>query len=212
MMTTTPSLDQSLRAVTARHGVERLEVEWRLGSQGQLGFHPGVSVDAWEAMRRYLDAAYPDGITETRTAEYIVPGGGKLVVLDRLQQHWMFKNRLANHDISPSVRVSMSIEDVRPARPNEPIPPSSFARFKERRSYRVDCWSIDLTKVAATADIDCDTITYEVEIELADPDILFVRPVPNILEWGSQLATLLLAQKQDYLSSCFVEHKQQACR
>jgi hypothetical protein len=82
---------------------------------------------------------------------------------------------------------------MQPVPEGTPVPSrGGFSRYKERRSYQHGCWSIDLTKVSTTTDIDCDKWTYEVEIELADKEQLFVRPIGNILQWGNQVANDML--------------------
>ncbi len=182
-----------LSAMRREHGVDGLELEWRLGSFSETNAHfrPGVPHDTWRRISSYLDAVYP--FDDIQTNEYCTPSGAKLVMSpnDAAAPIWITKQKLAALDDAhtlPHVRLSLNRESIEPATPNEPVPQNTFARFKRRRRYRVDdTWFIDMTRVATNQDIDCDVVFHEMEVELADPDLLFVRPVDYILHAGRHL-------------------------
>ena len=180
-------LQHDLAVALDRHGAECLELEWRLGSHGPQGFQTGVPQTSFEHLVAALDGSKAwSAVTTSATTERIAADGSKKLV-DSAE--WIHKTRLGNYDFLPSVRVSLSTELVEPAAPDAGTSNAfSYQRFKERRSYKYRCWSLDLTKVVSTADIDCDTQSYEVEIELVEKEELFVRPLWNVVAWGHALA------------------------
>ena len=184
--------ERMLQAV-ARTGVDALELEWRLGYRGHAGFVPGLPEPAWHRLSAALTAA-GHAWTDSRCTEYVDPrSGAKYVVHDDGRTVWKTKERLLTVDVDQAVRMAAARETERPADPSSYTPvPGVFKRFKERRSFVVACWSVDLTRVASSADIDSDVCSFEVEIELRDPDILFVRPMDNVIQWGTALAHEML--------------------
>lgn len=185
---TSDRLIPALADVLWTSGVDNFELEWRLGAEGPKGFQPGVTKEQWEILRGALDGAtcWDGGVHDIQTTEKVV-GTSKLVN----GVTWNHKTRLFDVDYPPFIRVSGSTEKFEAADPDaeRSLPPVTFTRFKDRRSYRHQCWAFDLTKVVSTADIDSDTCTYEVEIELRDPDIFFTRPLRHVIEWGHRLTT-----------------------
>ncbi len=182
-----------LQAVS-RTGIDHLELEWRLGHRGHTGFVPGLPETAWHRLSAALSAAGHQW-TDSRSTEYVDPrSGAKFVVWEDGRTHWKTKERLVTADVDGAVRMSAALETERPADPSSYAPvPGVFTRHKERRSFMVDrSWSVDLTRVASSADIDADVCAFEVEIELRDPDMLFVRPVENVVQWGTALAREML--------------------
>lgn len=181
-----------LRAVS-RTGVDLLELEWRLGRRGPTGFVPGLPEPAWHRLWAALTVAGHAWV-DSRTTEYVDPrSGGKFVVLEDGRAQWKTKERLLVADVDAAVRMSAVLETERPADPASYAPvPGVFKRSKARRSFALECWSVDLTRVASSADIDSDVDAFEVEVELRDRDLLFVRPVDNVVHWGTALAHEML--------------------
>jgi mRNA capping enzyme, beta chain len=173
----------------ARTGIEHLELEWRVGRHGPGGFVPGIPEAAWHRLNAALTAA-GNACVESRCTEYVDPrSGAKFVSHADGTAHWKTKERLMVMDLDAALRVSAALEKLQPADPNSYAPvPGVFKRYKERWSYTMECWSVDLTRVVSTADIDTDVCTYEVEVELCDRDILFVRPIENVVQWGTVVA------------------------
>jgi hypothetical protein len=182
--------DIVLRAIT-NGGIETLELEWRLGRHGPQGFQPGIPEEAWMQLWKALNDT-GKGYIDSKVTERVI--SGTKLVTNRERGMWTkHKTRLFDFEDPPFLRVSGSAENIQPIPEGTPVPSQGgFARYKERRSYQHECWSIDLTKVSTTTDIDCDKWTYEVEIELLDKEQLFVRPIGNILQWGNQIANDML--------------------
>jgi hypothetical protein len=186
-----PSLSQVLK----RYGHRRLELEFRLGHRIAGKFVPGVSEAAWTQLKKALDASSRFQVVVTNARELICDdgSGAKYVVPSEGQPFWMHKRRLCDKDVDTGstwcCRASMSLEEVdkidaRGARP--PPTKHKFERHKSRWSYKYRCWSIDITRVLSNLphQLDNDSVSYEVEIELVDTDELFSRPVDNMLDWG----------------------------
>lgn len=178
-----------LRAIT-ENGVETLELEWRLGHHGPHGFRPGLPEDAWTKLWHALNAT-GKRFRDTTVSERVI--SGTKLVTSGTQAFWKHKTRLFDFEQPPRIRISGSTENMQPIPEGTPLPAGGgYTRHKQRRSYEHGCWTIDLTKVATTADIDCDKYTYEVEIELANTEELFLRPVESVYEWGDELANDML--------------------
>lgn len=178
----------------SRTGIDQLELEWRLGHRGHTGFVPGLPETAWHRLSAALTAA-GHAWADSRCTEHVDPrSGAKFVVYNEGRSTWKTKERLVMADVDAAVRMSAALETERPADPASYVPvPGVFKRYKERRSFAVDCWSVDLTRVASTADIDSDVCAFEVEVELRDRDVLFVRPIENVVQWGTALAHEMLS-------------------
>ena len=184
------SLAACVRSTIAAHGLDALELEWRLGhSMG--AFRPGVSEEAWERLRQALDASPAFSKRYVETREGIADG------LRRAESEagvaWVHKKRVADFDSAAEegpwgVRASVSVETPAPA-------PASFQaryeRHKRRWSYRHDCWSVDLTRVRGNgpSHLDADSDVYEIEIELGDKEVLLERPLDHIVQWGRTMAS-----------------------
>lgn len=171
-------------SAVAKYGHDRLELEWRLGHR-QGAFRPGVGAEAWARLQRALDASPAFQRTHKETREQLGDSSGVRCVDGTV---WMHKKRLADVDSETdkpwSVRASVSLE-VTEAHPPKGVQ-LKYERRKQRWSYRHMCWSIDLTKVCSNlpGNLDDDQETYEVEVELVDPGMLFERTVENLVEWG----------------------------
>lgn len=176
----------------SKHGHDRLELEWRLGHRLDQ-FRPGVGAAAWERLRAALDASPAFVRTFSETTEKMGKSAGVKCIcpVDGGPVTWMRKQRLANVDEELfghpwSVRASVSLEE-----PMGRAALSQYERHKRRWSYAHRCWRIDLTTVATNlpAHHDDDRELFEVEIELADQNVLFERPVDHIVEWGRQMVS-----------------------
>ena len=78
-----------------------------------------------------------------------------------------------------------------------PVPPSAWSiqRTKERYSYVVGAWTIDMTKVATAPPVDIDADhSYEVEIELTDHLEFFGKELREILAAGRGIADDMIAR------------------
>jgi len=189
-------LPAAVLGVIGSTGLDGFELEWRLGVHGPRGFQPGITQAEWEGLRAELDVATCwDAVHDIHTTEK-VSGASKLVN----GTSWIHKTRLFDVDYAPYVRVSGSREVTEAAAPDAErrLSPKTFTRFKQRRSYRHGCWSFDLTKVVSTADIDSDTCSYEVEIELADPIIFFTVPATAVIEMGHAFTRDMLQKTSRY--------------
>ena len=192
-------MEEALTGALKTYGHERLELEFRLGHRAGDRFLPGVSQAAWDALKARLDESCGEGkafrLVTTDTRELISDdGSGGKYVIDNTggaRPFWMHKQRLWDIDEDTAgpwcCRASASLEVVDPPE-RQPRPPAShrFERHKQRWSYRHRCWSFDLTRVVSNLphQLDNDGVSFEVEMELADPSELFARPVPNLLEWA----------------------------
>lgn len=206
------SLSSALRKAVRAYGVERLEFELRLGHASTSGFRPGIDAAHWEALKKALDSSTcwestSEIVTLERTASSGMgahKGTSKFVEQHRPPgpSFWIHKKRLhdlrvALPDVTDSpwdVRASISLEDVEhKQRCDEAL---DFQRHKHRFSYVHKCWRLDLTRVASNVALDADELTYEVEIELVKPDVLFSRPLDNVVLWGLWLARDMLRLAQ----------------
>ena len=184
--------DVVLGAITTG-GIETLELEWRLGKHGPRGFQPGIGEDAWMKLWNALNATGKRCL-DSKVTERVI-SGTKLVTSREGGAWWKHKTKLFDFEDPPFLRISGSTENVQSIPTGTPLPGAEaggFSRYKERRSYQHECWSIDLTRVSTSTDIDCDTWTYEVEIELMDKEQLFIRPIENMLQWGNEVARDML--------------------
>lgn len=205
----------ALRGTLQAYGHERLELEFRLGHRAAGGaFLPGVPRAAWETLKARLDASCgPHGafrLVTADTRELISDdwSGGKYVIdnTGAAAPFWMHKKRLWDIDDDEATgtpwccRASASLEVV-DAPQRQPPPPAAhrYERHKQRWSYRHRCWSLDLTRVVSNLphQLDNDGVSFEVELELADPAELFARPVPNLLDWAHRMVADACAMMAD---------------
>jgi hypothetical protein len=199
MTTPTATIASAVLREVLKYGHERLELEFRFGHSGSGAFRPGVSKEAWEAIKAELDSSanFEKQYVETRE---VIRGSEKTVtnVADG-SVTIMHKKRLSDTDIDIApwtLRASLSLEetDDKPNdRPTAVAPranKASFTRHKRRWRYLHKCWSVDLTRVQSNLphQLDTDEDVYEIEIELVDTEELFVRPVNNVIAWGLQMA------------------------
>ena len=185
---------EAVRREVRSRGTCGLELEWRLVmGNGHGRFVAGISRDAWETLRSHLSASRAFVPSTTATHETLGVVNGSKYVEYRVGEgvdapaHWIVKHRVWDATSRPRptswfVRSSIAYESV-PAK--EPGAKTTWFRDKERWSFAHECWRVDLTRVQCNmpecVDDDC---VYEVEIELADPDVLLVRPLENVVRWG----------------------------
>lgn len=187
-------LVRHIKSAIVTYGHDCIELEWRLGHR-QGRFRPGVGVDAWRRLQHALDTSPHFQRSFTDTVERMGDAPGVKCITDLTSgggETWMHKQRLADVDddsLGPwSVRASVSLEEPDAAPAIKAF--LKYERKKQRWSYRHRCWRIDLTRVSSNlpCQLDEDRETHEVEIELADQDVLFEKPVDYVVEWGWSLA------------------------
>jgi hypothetical protein len=196
-------LGQHVWSAVRRYGHEALELEWRLGHK-QGSFRPGVGAAAWERLRAVLDASPAFTKSCADTVELLPTGTNMKRIVANGSDTWIRKTRVGDVDIDASgpwtVRGSVSIEEAVHPRP---ACETMYERRKSRLSYRHHCWRIDLTRVRSNlpSHLDEDEDIFEVEIELADPGMLFERTVDNLVDWGWRMSRevcgLMLSRKGD---------------
>ena len=191
------------RAVN-EHGHPGLELEFRLGRRLPGGaFVSSIGPDAFKAIKTKLDASNVwDAVYDVDTVDLIHSAAKHVTTIRHLKNgdplpvpppRWLTKTRVANIDYefdtaTPfSARASVSIESFAPA--GTECPPTTARRTKCRRRYVWKCWAFDLTQVHSTlpGDLDNDDATYELEIELLDPGMVFERTMDSLAEWGKSL-------------------------
>jgi len=197
--------DAVWRAVNA-HGHTGLELEFRLGHRLPGGtFSSNVGKDAFHKIQKVLDESTKlwDAVYDVDTIDLIHSGSKHVTTTQHTKDgqplplpppRWMTKTKIraVDYDFSPKdtpfvARASIAIEQFAPAE-GQP-PPTTARRIKHRRRYAYKCWAFDLTQVQSTlpGDLDNDDMSYEIEVELADPGMLFERTMDGIAEWGMAL-------------------------
>ena len=181
----------ALREVLAREGADAVELEFRLGHSDAAGFGAGVTAEAWQ---RVLDALTRrlGPPRETQQEDQLDQGTG--CRYDAAAGVATYKRKLRHLDEAGrpwTARGSVATEETR-ACEGRRRPPGEFAywRRKRRYSFRMECWRYDLTVVQSNLPwhADSDVETYEVEVELEVRDVLYARPLDNVVGWGWTLA------------------------
>jgi hypothetical protein len=207
-MTALQVADAVWRAVNA-HGHTGLELEFRLGHRLPGGaFTSNVGKDTFGKIMESLEASAAwDAVYDIDTVDMIHSGAKHVTTTSYAERggvrapappppRWLTKTKVATVDYETgdalAARASVSIEAFAPADPDPP--PTTSRRIKSRRRFQWKCWAFDLTKVQSTlpGDLDNDDFSYEVEIELVDPGMLFERTMDSIAEWGMALVNDLL--------------------
>jgi hypothetical protein len=182
---------KALSRVLFEHDYRTVELEFRIGINGKND----VGELRWSKLRKFLGKE----TSRSTTVEKIVKthdGTSSRYVLGAGEPHWNHKKRVHTEDIrSPPwyIRTAVAMEYTEPA----PVAPVSwsFQRTKERYSYVVGAWTIDMTKVASVPPIDVDTDhSYEVEIELTDRMEFFGKELGEILASGHAIAKDMIAK------------------
>lgn len=181
---------KALLSILRSYGHKRLELEFRLGHKLGAKFVPGVSEAAWNTLKAVLEDSPDFEAVITNTRELICDDGSKYVIPEDGAPYWMHKKRLCDFDADTEsawcCRTSASLEEES----HRPAPTRhKFERCKHRWSYLHKCWSVDLTRVTSNLphQLDNDSISYEIEIELKDTTELFARPADHLLEWGTSM-------------------------
>lgn len=178
------------------HGHTGLELEFRLGQilPGNY-FSANVGKDNFNKLKSKLDAATFERVVDVETVETIqntLKHVSTLSICDPQNNeqpppppYCMTKTKVYQTDFNAgnfAARCAIAIERPVPLR----VVSSRFVRSKKRRRYIYRCWAFDLTEVVSNADVDTEE-TYEVEVELLDPGILFERTMDSVVEWGTML-------------------------
>jgi hypothetical protein len=205
-MTALEIADAVWRAVNT-HGHTGLELEFRLGHRLPGGtFTSNVGKDTFTKIVETLESSQAwDMVYDVDTID-MIHSAAKHVTTTAYKEggapapapppRWMTKTKMATIDYETesalAARASVSIESFAPADPDPP--PTTSRRIKSRRRFQWKCWAFDLTKVQSTlpGDLDNDDYSYEVEIELLDPGMLFERTMDSLAEWGMALVNDLL--------------------
>lgn len=197
MMTSRDAIVAAVWQAVHTHGHDVLELEFRLGKHlPGNSFSSSVGKEAFEAVSKKLDASTAWTATyEINTVDMIHTGGAKHITTTAHSlpgplppPQWLTKTRIATIDIPThtalSARASVSIETFAPA--DADVPPTTSRRIKSRKRYVWNCWAFDLTRVHSTLpdDLDNDDVSYEIEIELVDPGMLFERTMDSLVDWG----------------------------
>lgn len=184
------ALVAALRKALATYGHNRLELEFRIGRVVNGKFVPGVTKQAFDAISETLASLPQETINTTET---IYRDCKRILDHDTQTVSVLHKKRIHTSDVDSgigpwSVRASISLEE--PGAPEDLKGTSTFERVKRRVRYSTKGWAIDLTRVASNLpqDLDSDSETYEVEIELLEVDCLFTRTNMEVLLWGLKIS------------------------
>lgn len=179
-------MDLRVRRALRTYDWRTVELEFRMGRNTGTCFDPDVGHARFRDIKARADAWAADATdplaylgcmnTVERSVGDLRACSGDVRSVGR-------KRRVADVDY-PAGRLSVSLEADEPA--DTPVPPGGHLRRKCRHSYAAGPWRIDLTRVMASADVDCDDARYEVEVELADRDELFRVPLSELLAVGAR--------------------------
>lgn len=181
-----------------------MELEFRLGHVLPGGhFSPNVGKQPFLNLKAALDRSSAfDRIVDVETVEKVGDTVKHVTTLSFSDAgepnppppcYCMTKTKAFQRDAAESsvpyvVRCSVSFEHIVPLQQV----PSRLTRHKRRRRYVFKCWAFDLTEVVSNTDIDTEE-SYEVEIELLDPGMLFERTMDSLAEWGLALVADAMA-------------------
>jgi len=188
-------MEAALRRTVFEHDYRTVELEFRIGLHGKND----VGETRWTKLRKFLGKETKKSVTVEKIArgnQSLARGTSSRYVEGLGSPHWNHKKRIhAEDDVRPPwrVRTAVALEHVEPA----PVPPSAWSiqRTKERYSYVVGAWTIDMTKVATAPPVDIDADhSYEVEIELTDHLEFFGKELREILAAGRGIADDMIAR------------------
>lgn len=180
------SLGNDVLDVLREYGHEGIEIEWRLGRHLDGTFHPGIPEGQWKAMLQKCESIQDVRVEKSSTIEHITHDHRKKIVHETGEVTWMSKHRLATFDANPDFRVSIAQEC-----PLEPLPDPaegfSHTRHKRRTSFFYKIWRLDFTQVTSNdpTQLDHDTETYEMELELISASSLFAYTTNYICDWAT---------------------------
>lgn len=178
-----------------QHGHKGLEMEFRFGHVLPGGhFSTNIGKTAFETLRATFDAIQTfERVINVETIEKIadVKHVTTLGILENktvqpppppfcMTKRRVFQKEFELHSDSPyTIRANIAIEKVVPLR----TVISKLTRHKRRRRYVYKCWAYDFTEVVSNGDIDMEE-SYEIELELLDPGVLFEKTMDYVLDWG----------------------------
>ena len=181
------------------HGVETLEFEYRLGHRSGAAFKPGVNAAAWARLKHALDSSLP--CTHAVTTERIDKNGSKVVVnADGAEVCVIHKKRVCHTDLDVSgapwctrASVCLEVKDDNVVEGRH-----AYVRREQRWSYVTGAWVIDMTRVRGNLphQLDDDSESHEVEVELVDKKQLLTMTVRAIVAWGWSIVHDLTALLQ----------------
>lgn len=185
------ALIAALKNAVATYGHKRLEIEFRIGRIVNSKFVPGVTRDAFAKIQSHLESL-PS--TDINTTETMFRDCKRIYDHDTQVTTVLHKKKIHTTDVPGeslwTVRASLALEEPGELRDLEQTPHSVYERTKRRTRYTSKGWAIDLTRVASNLpdDLDSDSETFEIEIELLDVDALYTRTVIEVLHWGLKIA------------------------
>lgn len=179
------------------YGIDGLEIEYRLGRvlPGDY-FAANVSKDGFDAFTHTLESTQYDRKVHIHTTERCHQQIKHVSTTHIEDEHGihapppsyiMGKTKIHQHEIpipdTPyTVRFGIAIEKVLDT--NKATTQTGLIRRKKRTRYINGVWAFDLTEVTTTGgDLD-DEETYEIELELLQPDILYQQTMDHIVEQG----------------------------
>lgn len=184
------ALIAALKTAVATYGHKRLEIEFRIGRLVNSKFVPGVTRDAFVKIQDHLKSLPSQ---EINTTETIFRDCKRIYDHDSQTTTVLHKKKIHATDVDTgtlwTVRAALALEE--PGALEDLGPATSvYERTKRRTRFTSKGWAIDLTRVASNLpdDLDSDSETYEVEIELLDVDSLYTRTVMEVLHWGLKIS------------------------
>jgi hypothetical protein len=191
---------------THRHGHVGFELEFRVGHALQGGhFSPNVGRQNFQKLRQKMDASSKfSRVVDIETIERIagIKHVTTLSFADSAQgqcplppSYCMTKTKVFQKDLPTetpyTLRCGMAMEKTVPLAQVA----SKLTRHKKRRRYVWKCWAFDLTEVSSNGDLDSEE-TFEVEIELLDPEMLFQCTMDSLADWGLVLCREMIGMLQ----------------
>jgi hypothetical protein len=184
----------------AMHGSANVELEIRLGRQVGSSFVPGVSKVVFDGITALLNNP---SFTKTvsNTHEKLDKQGARHITdIDTKTSYVQYKKKIHSVTEEFSIndylqRISISIEKSDPSSAeNTSSNCTTYFRNKKRISYENNGWRFDLTRVSGNLPemADNDDDTYEVELELADPQMVYMYTAQHLMEWGHALMNEIL--------------------
>lgn len=185
------TLIAALKNAVATYGHKRLEIEFRIGRIVNSKFVPGVTRDAFLKIQDHLRSLPSQNINTTET---IFKDCKRIYDHDTQVTSVLHKKKIHATDVESAmppwtVRAAIALEE--PGEIQElGAAHSVYERTKRRTRFTSKGWAIDLTRVASNLpdDLDSDSETYEVEVELLDVDSLYTRTVMEVLHWGLKIS------------------------
>lgn len=177
------------------HGISGVELEFRLGHALPGHYSTNVGRENFAKLKRVMDASRHDAAMKVETVEKI-GGTAKHVTTLALDDkpppppYCMTKTKTFSETYPTStpyaVRCSIALERF----VTMTFDPK-LTRHKKRTRYVFGEWAIDLTEVVSNSDVDSEE-SFEVEVELLDPTVLFKKPMDVVIKHGAGIVEDIL--------------------